>query len=81
MAELHINETCVLFFGDKLQEAEPNPNIHIFLMLETEAEIQNVYNALKKDGDVEIELQKSFWGTLHAVVIDKNGLIWDLDMS
>jgi PhnB protein len=36
---------------------------------------------LKKDGDVEIELQKSFWGTLHAVVIDKNGITWDLDKS
>jgi PhnB protein len=41
-AELHINENCVLFFGDKLQEAIPDPNRHIFLMLETEAEIENL---------------------------------------
>lgn len=78
-AELHINERCVLYFGDKLEEAPPDPNIHIFLKFETEDEIQKVYNSLKQDGEVEIELHVSFWGTLHAVVIDKNGITWDID--
>jgi PhnB protein len=78
-AELHINENCVLFFGDRLQAARPDPNTHIFLKLETEEEIRNAYNALKKDGTVVIELQDSFWGTLHAVLTDKNGITWDLD--
>lgn len=78
-AELHINENCILYFGDKLEEAPPNPNIHIFLKLAEEDDIQKIYNALKNDGDVEIELGESFWGTLHAVVIDRNGITWDLD--
>ncbi len=55
------------------------PNIHIFLKFESEAEIQTVYDSLKKEGEVEKELGQSFWGTLHAVVIDKNGITWDLD--
>lgn len=78
-AELHINENCVLYFGDELEEAPRNPNIHIFLKFGTKDDVQNIYNALKNDGDVEIELSESFWGTLHAVVIDKNGITWDLD--
>jgi PhnB protein len=78
-AELHINKDCVLYFGDKLEEAPPDPNIHIFLKFESEAEIQKVYDSLKKEGEVELELDQSFWGTLHAVVIDKNGITWDLD--
>lgn len=80
-AELHINKSCVLFFGDKLEDGQRDPNIHIFLSLDTEAEIRSIYNALKEDGDVDIELHKSFWDTLHAVVIDKNGIIWDLDQA
>lgn len=78
-AELHINKDCVLYFGDKLEEASPNPNIHIFLKFEAEAEIQKAYDLLKEEGQVEIELNQSFWGTTHAVVIDKNGITWDLD--
>jgi PhnB protein len=78
-AELQINENCILYFGDKLEEAPPTPNIHIFLKFDTDEEIRKIYNALKKDGCVEVELDESFWGTLHAVVIDKNGLTWDLD--
>lgn len=77
--ELHINESCVLYFGDKLEEAPATPNIHIFLKLSTEEEIQRIYDALMAEGDAEKELDESFWGTLHAVVIDKNGIIWDLD--
>jgi PhnB protein len=80
-AELHINKNCALFFGDKLEEGQRDPNIHIFLALDTEAEIRSIYNALKEDGDVDIELHKSFWDTLHAVVTDKNGITWDLDMA
>jgi PhnB protein len=78
-AELYINKDCVLYFGDKLEEAPPDPNIHIFLKFESEAEIQKVYDSLKIGGEVEIELDQSFWGTLHAVVTDKNGITWDLD--
>jgi len=79
-AELHINENCILYFGDKLELVAPTPNIHIFLKLDTEEEIRKIYDGLRIDGYVEVELDKSFWGTLHAVVIDKNGIIWDLDM-
>lgn len=78
-AELHINENCVLYFGDKLEEAPLSPNIHIFLKFGMNDDIQRIYNALKNDGDVEIELSETFWGTVHAVVIDKNGVTWDLD--
>lgn len=78
-AELHINEDCILYFGDKLEESPPDPNTHIFLKFESESEIQRVYDLLKMEGQVEIELGQSFWGTLHAVVIDKNGITWDLD--
>ncbi|WML44288.1 VOC family protein [Neobacillus sp. PS3-40] len=79
-AELHINQQCVLFFGDLLEQSQSDVNMHIFLMLDTEEEIQKIYDALNENAkNVLIELQKSFWGSLHAVLMDKNGIIWDLD--
>lgn len=78
-AELHINDQCVLFFGDSQQPLQSDSRFHIFLALETEDEIKKIYDGLKENANVIFELQKTFWGSLHAVLVDKNGVIWDLD--
>lgn len=78
-AELHINEQCVLFFGDSQKPLQSDSRVHIFLALETEDEIKKIYDGLKENANVIFELQKTFWGSLHAVLVDKNGVIWDLD--
>lgn len=78
-SELHINETCVLYFMDVLREEHKTRNCHLLLQLESEEEINRVYEALKKDGNVQFELQKTFWGATHAVVTDLYGNTWGLN--
>jgi PhnB protein len=78
-AELHINEQCILYFSDLLQPSQPDVNMHILLTFENEEEITKIYNDLKENANVIYKLQKTFWGSLHAVIEDKNGIIWDLD--
>jgi PhnB protein len=78
-AELYINENCVLFFGDREKSDKPNDTIHVYVKLETDEEIQKIYDNLKTTSTVGYELQKTFWGSLHAMLTDKNGIIWDLD--
>ncbi|MBB6216247.1 PhnB protein [Anaerosolibacter carboniphilus] len=80
-AELHINDDCVLYLVDIFDEKKENGNINLLLELESEEEINNLYQALTKDGAVKFELQKTFWGAYHAVVTDLYGNTWGLNYS
>jgi len=80
-SELILNADCVLYFvdifnGDK--EADMN---HLLLDLESEEEINRIYQALSENGSVKFELQKTFWGAHHAVVTDCYGNTWGLNYS
>lgn len=39
------------------------------------------YAALKEGENVVFELQKTFWGSSHAVLTDRFGIAWQLDYS
>jgi len=80
-AELHIKPDLVLFFHDKFSYAGDMVYGSVVLVIETEteAELNWMYNALKEDGGVRYELQKTDWGALHAVVEDKHSVIWSLN--
>jgi len=78
-AELHINEQCILYFCDLMQPSKTHTNIHILLAFDNEEEIKKIYDGLKENANVIYELQITFWGSLHAVVEDKNGVIWELN--
>jgi PhnB protein len=54
-------------------------NISLTLELESEAEIQQIYNALSSKGTTLMELQNTFWGATYAKVKDQFGVIWDLN--
>jgi PhnB protein len=78
-AELHINEQCILYFCDLMQPSKTDTNIHILLAFDNEEEIKKIYDGLKENANVIYELQITFWGSLHAVIEDKNGVIWELN--
>ncbi|WP_099156618.1 VOC family protein [Virgibacillus ndiopensis] len=81
-AELHINEDCIIYFadifGDKVIRGN---NILLGPDLTSEEEISRIYNALTNDGEIQMELQDTFWGAKHAVVKDKNNLLWELNYT
>ena len=80
-AELHIKPDCVLYFHDKFSFASDMVYGSVVLVLEmdSEAEINWMYNALKEGGGIRFDLQKTEWGALHAVVEDKHSVVWSLN--
>ena len=47
--------------------------------MESEEELNRLYDALKEDGGIRFELKKTEWGALHAVVEDKHSVVWSLN--
>ncbi|MGG1401268.1 VOC family protein [Bacillus salipaludis] len=54
-------------------------NISLALDLESEEEIKRLYDALRENGKVYMELQDTFWGAKYAKVTDPFGIAWDLN--
>jgi PhnB protein len=78
-AELHVNPDCVFYFNDVFDGKTQGDNISLVLEMDSEEEMNRLYQALKEGGTVNFELQKTFWGAFHAVVLDKHGVIWSLN--
>ena len=55
-------------------------NVCPTLSFDSEAEISRIYNELKEGGEVYMELQKTFFSELFAMVEDKFGIIWQLTL-
>ena len=54
-------------------------NISLALDLKSEEEIKRLYDALRENGKVYMELQDTFWGAKYAKVTDPFGIAWDLN--
>ncbi|WP_315119847.1 VOC family protein [uncultured Clostridium sp.] len=80
-SELHINDDCIMYLVDILDDNHKRQKGNLVLELESEEEINRLYSALSKNGSVQFELQKTFWGAYHAVVIDSCGNKWGLNYS
>ncbi|PAV30519.1 VOC family protein [Virgibacillus profundi] len=81
-AELHINEQCTIFFADTLVNKFINgSNILLGPELDSEEEITRIYYKLAEDGEIQMELQDTFWGAKHAIVKDRNGVSWELNYT
>ena len=80
-AELHINPECILYFVGIHAETKEPGNINLVLELESEEEINKIYEKLSKNGSVKFPLQKTFWGAYHGVVIDCYGNTWGLNYT
>lgn len=81
-SELWINNDCILHLNDVMGESSDfKSNINLMLQLDSMDEIKRIFDGLKKNGKVQFELQKTFWGSHHAVVIDQFGVIWSLDFA
>ncbi|WP_436862759.1 VOC family protein [Staphylococcus caeli] len=56
-------------------------NVYIVLEFDSETAIKEVYEHLKTDGEVQMELDDMFWGAKYAKLIDKYDIGWDLSYS
>ncbi|MDM5155681.1 VOC family protein [Bacillus sp. DX1.1] len=63
------------------QSIEVGNHISLALELDSEEEIQKIYDVLSEKGTVFMELQDTFWGAKFAKVQDSFGVIWDLNYT
>ena len=70
-----------IMFSDTFpgQSVVVGSNISLTLEPESDEEIQNLYNALSKNGKALNELEDTFWGAKYARVQDQFGTIWELN--
>ncbi len=76
-----MNETCVLFFGDPFEEIKEGNRFGVLLNLDSEEEIDRLYKDLLEDRKPLMELKKTFWGALFAVVKDHYGVTLSLNYT
>lgn len=58
---------------------EIGSNISLVLECSSEDEIQSLYEKLKQQSTVQMELSDTFWGAMYAKVKDPFGVTWDLN--
>ena len=78
-SEIHFADGCDIYLVDILD----NKNVgstELVLQMESEEEINRVYDKLSAGSNIKFPLQKAFWGAYHAVVTDKFGVTWGLNL-
>jgi PhnB protein len=78
-AEFYMSKDSLIYFSDAFDVKSEGSNISLLLQCESEEEINHYYSSLSKDATVIYELQKTFWGSLHALVKDRFGVVWAMD--
>ena len=53
-------------------------NITPTLSMDNQEEVERIFNELKEDGEVYMELQKTFFSELFGMLKDKFGVIWQI---
>lgn len=65
-------------FSDTQQDVVPGNLISLAVNFPTEDEVRDVYNKLKEDGEVLMELSPQFFSPLYGWVKDKFGIGWQI---
>lgn len=79
-AELHLGNS-IIHFSDTFGATKEGDNVRISLECESEEEIRSVYDSLSKAGKITAELQDTFWGAIHANLVDQFGIGWLLNFQ
>jgi PhnB protein len=79
-AELHFGNS-IIHFSDTFSKVNAGDHVRIVLDCETEEEIRKVYESLSQGGRITLELQETFWGALHANLVDRFGIGWLLNFQ
>lgn len=58
-----------------------NPSISFFVIFETEAEVDKLWQELREGGEVLMELQKYDWSVKYGWVQDKFGVSWQISLG
>jgi len=56
-------------------------NFHICIQMESEKEADRIFDALSKDGRIEMPMNKTFWGAYFGMCQDKYGILWMINYA
>jgi PhnB protein len=78
-ATLNIKGSTVMF-SDIFPGTDyrPGNNVNLTVLSKSLDEILGIYNKLKEDGTVDMELQETFFSKYYGSVTDKYGIPWQL---
>jgi PhnB protein len=76
-AEMIINGTPV-WIGDSARGITQGNMISLAVPMASQEEVSNTFDKLKEDGEVLMNLEKTFYSPLFGIVKDKFGVIWHL---
>ncbi|MFK9091056.1 VOC family protein [Bacillus salipaludis] len=79
-AELQLGNS-IIHFSDTFGNTHEGDNVRISLECDSEEEIRRVYDTLSQSGKITVQLQNTFWGAIHANVVDKFGIGWLLNFQ
>lgn len=77
---LPIGKDTILMASDTLpsmgQTLKKGNNLYISLHPESKKEADRLFNALSEGGEIEMALEKQFWGDYFGCFTDKFGVMW-----
>jgi len=56
-------------------------NISLSIVIDDRDEIQSIFDKLKEEGTVTMELQETFWSKCYGSLTDKFGVIWQMNLG
>ncbi len=76
---LDINGSAIMF-SDIFPDATfiTGNNISLTVMTTSMEETEKLFDRLKEGGNVEMELQETFWSKCYGSLTDKFGIVWQL---
>jgi PhnB protein len=78
-AELHVGNSTI-HFSDTFGKIHEGDNVRVSLECESEEEIRRVYESLSIGAQtITAPLQDTFWGAIHANLVDQFGIGWLLN--
>lgn len=72
-----------IMLADSVDKPAENNKLGVTLLIdcESEEETNRLYDGLREEGQVLMELQDMFWGAKYGKVKDKFGFTWDLNFE
>ena len=68
---------CLMFSdGAPHKKVLPGDNVHINLHYSNEAKMRIAFGKLAEGGEVHMDLQDTFWGSIFGQLVDKYGIRW-----
>ena len=74
-------ETIMLCDYPSEAPAKPDSNIALMAEFDDVESAKSVFNALKVGGEVDMELQETFWSKCFGSLTDKFGVIWNISVG